>query len=328
MTNTRTALTTAACLVGLAVGTGTAAAEQIRIAGNFPANHSSSLAIDRFEKQVEEATNGDLQVDVFPAMQLGGAGENVDQVRSGAIFATWIGTAYLSRIVPELEAVSLPFLFDGREQAFEVIDGEVGDRLAAELGEKGFETLGWMELGARHVTNSQRPLETMADFEGLKIRLQPNETHIATFNAVGANPVSMDIKEVYSALQQHVLDGQENPYTIIRTRNFEEVQSHLSDTSHFFDFIVVAANQNRFEALPPEHRKVVREAMADAVAFQRERAATQSEKALAALKEKMTFTPLPDDTRAALRGATSGVVDRVRERTGDGIVDLVLSKVE
>ncbi len=328
MTNTRTALTTAACLVGLAVGTGTAAAEQIRIAGNFPANHSSSLAIDRFEKQVEEATNGDLQVDVFPAMQLGGAGENVDQVRSGAIFATWIGTAYLSRIVPELEAVSLPFLFDGRGQAFEVIDGEVGDRLAAELGGKGFETLGWMELGARHVTNSQRPLETMADFEGLKIRLQPNETHIATFNAVGANPVSMDIKEVYSALQQHVLDGQENPYTIIGTRNFEEVQSHLSDTSHFFDFIVVAANQDRFEALSPEHQKVVRQAMADAVAFQRERAATQSEKALAALKEKMTFTPLPDDTRAALREATSGVVDRVRERTGDEIVDLVLSKVE
>jgi TRAP-type C4-dicarboxylate transport system substrate-binding protein len=122
-----------------------------------------------------------------------------------------------------------------------------------------------MELGSRNVTNSVRPLKTLEDFKNLKVRLQPNETHIATFRAVGANPVSMDIKEVYSALQQGVLDGQENPYSIIETRRFDEVQKYLSDTGHFFDFIIIAANKRKFDGLKPEVKDAVRAAMAKAI---------------------------------------------------------------
>lgn len=186
-------------------------------------------------------------------------------MRTGVIFGTWIGAAYLSRTVPELEAVSLPFAYPDRETAFRVIDGPVGDLLNQKLAEKGFTALGWMELGLRHVTNDVRPIDEIGDFEGLKIRLQPNETHLATFRAIGANPVSMGIQEVYSALQQGVLDGQENPYSIILTRSFDEVQKHLSDTAHFFDFIVIAANKRAFDRLSPEHQKAVREAMDEAV---------------------------------------------------------------
>jgi tripartite ATP-independent transporter DctP family solute receptor len=304
------------------------AQERLRIAGNFPEDHTATGAMEIFKEEVEKITDGSIQVDLFPAMQLGGAQENVDQVRSGAIFGVFTSIAYFSRSVPEYEAVSLPFLFDSREQAFALMDGEVGDYLDAKMAEEGFVNLGYMELGFRHVTNDVRPIETMADFEGLKIRLQPNEVHLDTFRVIGANPTPMDISEVYSALQQGVLDGQENPYNIIATRGFDEVQTYLSDSGHFFDFINAVANKDRFDALSPEHQEAVRDAMRTAVLWQRKEAAAQEEKFREILIERgMEFTPISDEVRANLREATAGVVDGLRERIGDEPIDLVLANI-
>ena len=306
-----------------------ASAETIRIAGNFAVDHSSSKAMEIFKQELATRSGGDLKADIFPAMQLGGAQENVDQVRSGTVFATWIGIAYLSRTVPELEAVSLPFAFPDRAAAFRVIDGKVGSLLDAKLADKGFRTLGYMELGSRNVTNNVRPIKTMADFADLKIRLQPNETHVATFKAIGANPVAMGIKEVYSALQQNVLDGQENPYSIIATRRFDEVQTYVSDSGHFFDFIVLVANKDRFDALPAAQQKAVREAAATTVAWQRAKAAEEDAAARVELvKRGMQFDPLSAETRDALRKATSGVVDELKGKIGNEIIDAVLAEAQ
>ncbi len=319
----------AAALATLIAAAPMTSAETLRIGGNFPTEHSSSKAMEIFAEAVARETGGDLEIANFPAMQLGGAKENVDQVRSGVIFGTWIGTAYLSRTVPELEAVSLPFAYPDRETAFRVIDSEVGDLLDEKLAEKGFVSLGWMELGSRNVTNSVRPLETVADFEGLKLRMQPNETHLATFRAIGANPVSMGISEVYSALQQGVLDGQENPYSIIESRQFNEVQTHLSDSAHFFDYILLVANKRKFDRLSDDQQAAIRTAAAEAVAWQREQAAAEDTTAKQKLIDAgMTFTPLSDETRAALQEKTAGVVDEVRERIGAEVVDAVLAEID
>lgn len=302
-------------------------AETLRIAGNFPVEHSSSMAMEKFKESVAELSGGDLTIETFPAMQLGGAQENVDQVRSGVIFATWIGSAYLSQTVPELEAVSLPFAYADRATAFRVIDGEVGEALNAKLADSGFESLGWMELGFRNVTNNIRPIETADDFNGLKIRLQPNETHIATFRALGANPVSMGISEVYSALQQGVLDGEENPYPIIESRHFNEVQKYLSDSGHFFDYIVLVANKKKFDALSDEQKTVLREAAADAIAWQREQAATEDEAAKQTLIDTgMVLSPISAETRTELRKRTAGVVDELKQKIGGDLIDLVLTE--
>lgn len=317
----------AAAFAALMAAPSLAAAASIRIAGNFAVEHSSSQAMEMFKARVAELTGGDLTVETFPAMQLGGAKENVDQVRSGAIMGTWIGSAYLSRTVPELEAVSLPFAYPDRDAAFRVIDGPVGKLLDDKLAERGFIALGWMELGSRNVTNNTRPIESVADLEGLKIRLQPNETHLATFRAIGANPVSMGIKEVYSALQQGVLDGQENPYSIIATRKFNEVQKYLSDSGHFFDFIVVVVNKRQFEGLPAEHQDAMRTAMAEAVAWQRAKAAEEDEAAREALiAAGMQFTPISAEVRADLRERTQSVVGELKDRVGAEIVDAVLEQ--
>lgn len=298
-------------------------AQTLRLGGNFAADHSSSRAMEIFKTELEKA-DVDLDAGLFPAMQLGGAQENVDQVRSGAIFGTWIGIAYVSRIVPELEAVSLPFAFDSREQAFKLIDGPVGDTFNELLAKKGFTALGYMELGFRNITNNERPIENADDLDGLKIRLQPNETHLATFRALGANPVSMDVKELYGALQQGVLDGQENPYSIIQTKRFNEVQKYLSDSKHFYDFIVVLANKDSFDALSAEKQAAVKSALAKAVSWQREQAATEDKQAREALIEAgMVFTPISDETRDELRARTSGIKDRLREKLGTEIIDQV-----
>jgi TRAP-type transport system periplasmic protein len=304
-----------------------AAQQKLQIAGNFATEHPSSVAVEQvFRKEVARLTNNQLQVDVFPAMQLGGAKENVDAVRSGTLALTWVGAAFLSRIAPELEAVSLPFVFANRESAFRVIDGPVGQAIDKKLQDKGFLSLGWMELGMRHVTNSKGPIRSMADMKGLKVRLQPNETHLNTFRALGANPVAMDVKELYSALEQRVVDGQENPYTVISASRFGEVQKHLSNTGHFFDFIAVVASKRAFEQLKPEHQKAVREAMTATVAYQRKLAAEQEAGKFGELKAKMTYTELTPAAREEMRKASLPVIEDVKKRAGADLVNQVLSE--
>ncbi len=319
-----------ALAAGLAFAAGGALAqEKLRIAGNFTDKHSSSVAIEQFKKDVEAATGGRVVIETFPNMQLGGAQENVTQTRAGTIFGTWVGMAFLSRTVPELEAVSLPFLFPNREVAYKVMDGPVGDLIDKKLEDKGFIALGFMELGARQVTNNVRPIKTAADLKGLKIRLQPNETHLATFRALGANPQAMDIREVYSAMEQKVLDGHENPYNLIFDSRFFEVQKYVSNTAHFFDFIAVVANRKKFQALSSEHQKAIKTAMDKAVATQRVEAAKADAVALVELQKKgMQYDAMPPAEREAMRKATAGVVDEIKKRVGADLVDSVLAEVK
>lgn len=305
------------------------AAERLRVAGNFPTDHSVSRAMEVFKEQVERESDGELQIDLFPAMQLGGATENVDQVRSGTIFAVFTSIAYFTRTIPEYEAVSLPFLFDNREQAFAVMDGPVGEQLDAKMEALGFVNLGYGELGFRHVTNSLRPITSVDDFAGMRIRLQPNEVHLQTFRALGANPVSMDVSELYSALQQGVLDGQENPYNIIASRRFNEVQSYLSDSGHFYDFINAVANKRSYERLSEEHRAIIDTAMAEAMAWQRAAAAAEEEEWREQLVAAgMEFTPISAELRAELRDATQEVTTSLKERIDPAFIELVIQEAQ
>ncbi len=314
---------------GMLLSSSVLATERLRVAGNFPTDHSVSRAMEVFKEEVESASEGEIRVDLFPAMQLGGATENVDQVRSGSIFAVFTSIAYFTRSVPDYEAVSLPFLFDSRDQAFAVMDGPVGEHLDNKMAELGFVNLGYGELGFRHVTNNLHPITSVEDFEGMRIRLQPNEVHLQTFRALGANPVAMDVSELYSALQQGVLDAQENPYNIIASRRFNEVQEHLSDSGHFYDFINAVANQRRYNALSDEHRAIVDDAMQAAMVWQRYTAAQEEESWRQQLvDEGMVFTPISLELRAELREATMEVAESLEERVDPEFIELVFQEAE
>jgi TRAP-type C4-dicarboxylate transport system substrate-binding protein len=194
---------------------------------------------------------------------------------------------------------------------------------------KGFHLHGFMELGSRNVSNNKQPIKTLSDFRGLKIRLQPDDIHLATFRALGANPVAMDIKEVYSALQQGVLDGQENPYAVIRDRNFNQVQKFLTGTGHFFDFIIIVSNKKRFDALKTQHRGALEESMRKAVRKQREEAAKADLEALEELKKRgMQFeTPSPQLV-AEMRKATAGVLEILKKKVDPKLVDEVIASAK
>ena len=321
--------TIAAALAVLCVAAPAHAQTKWRLAGNFATEHSSSVAMNQFRDELAKASGGQFTVDVFPAMQLGGAAENVQNVRAGTLQMIWVGMAFLSRTVPELEAISLPFQFDSREQAFRVVDGPVKKLYDAKFADKGLIDLGIMELGARHVTNSKRPIKSVDDLKGLKIRMQPNETHLATFRALGANPVAMDIKELYSALQQGVVDGQENPFAVIRASRYFEVQKFVTNTGHFFDFINVVANRRAFEALPPAQQKTLRDSMAKAVAWQRERAKVEENESIAEIKAKgMTYDEVSPQFREQMRKGSAGVVEDVKKRVGADFVNRVIAETK
>ncbi|WP_142847171.1 TRAP transporter substrate-binding protein [Telmatospirillum sp. J64-1] len=324
----KTMLNAAAALVLTVAGmSGAAFAQEVtlRASGSFQPGHSSSLAMERFRDAVAEKTNGEVRVDLFPSNQLGGAEQQVDQVRRGSIFMSWSGPSFWTRVVPELEALGLPFVLPDPEKAFQVVDGPIGDILAEKFEERGVTVLGWGDLGARHVSNSRRALTSIEDFNGLKIRMQPNEVHLRTFRALGASPAPLDIAELFSALQQRVMDGQENPYSIILTNRFEEVQGHLSDTGHFYDYVVYLANKDLFEKLKPEHQEAIRSAMAEAITWQRAYNGEANAKALEELQAKgVTFTPVSDEFRDAMRERTREIVEETRQRLGTDFVDQVL----
>jgi TRAP-type transport system periplasmic protein len=299
----------------------------LRIGSTLGAKHTSSKAMEMFKAELAQRPHDPIEVELSTNMELGGAKELIDHVRAGSLFATWVGVSFVSRLVPEVEAVGLPFVFRDAQDAMRAIDGAVGKLIEAKLSAKGFTALAWMNLGARHVTNSKRPLKFLDDFKGLKLRVQPNETHLAVFRALGAKPVAMDIKDVYAALQHEDIDGQENPYSITDLNKYYESQKYLSDSGHFIDFIVLIANNKIFTGLPPEQQKAIRTAARVAAIQQRKMAAEAEVAALANLKANgMQFDPLPPETRAALRNATAGVIDSVRKRVGAELVDQVVAQ--
>jgi tripartite ATP-independent transporter DctP family solute receptor len=298
----------------------------LRIRSAFFADHSSSKAVEIFRTEVVRRTQGAVEVEFAPVGPQGGVKDLIEELRTDTIFASPMPMPYLSRLVPETEALSLPFVFKDADHARRATDGAVGKLIEAKLLAKGFVPLGWMALGARHVTNSKRPLKTLDDFKGLKIRVQPSETYMATFRALGANPVAMDIKDVFTALQQRDIDAYEGPYQPMYNAKFYEVQKYLSDTGHAFELIVFIASKKAFAGLPPEHQKAVRDAARIATVQQWKMAAAMDEAAFASLKASgMQFDPIPATTRVAFKRAMSGVIDGARRRLGAGLVDRVIA---
>ena len=297
----------------------------LRIESILPAAVTPSRSMQIFKDEVARRSGGALEVEVLAGSPRG-LKEVVDAVHAGSVFATWTSVGYFSRLVPEIAAVSLPFIFDNYDDARRAVSGSVGRLIAAKLEAKGFIVLAWMDLGEFHVMNSKRPLKTLDDFKGLKLRVLPNATHLATFQALGARPVAMDFKDVEAALRQGDIDGEEMDYSVTYANKFYESQKYVSDTRHFLDFNLLVANKGAFASLDPMQQKAVREAATITTVQQNKMLTEVESKSLARLQEVgMQFDPLPAETRLALRRATASVVDDVRKWVGADVVNKVLA---
>ena len=316
----------AAALLALA-SAAQAQSTTLRMHGVYAAEDTSSKAMEIFKTEAERLSGQTLAIELIPDTPgAGGAREVIDEVRTQKVFGTWIGAPGFSRLVPEIGALSLPFVFDNYDQMARALQGPVGAAIESKLSAKGFTVLGWMQWGARHVMNSKRPLRTLDDFNGLKMRVQPNETHLATFRALGANPVPLDLKDIHAALRQGDVDGFEGPYLTIYSYKFYEHQKYISDSAHVLDLIAVVVNKQAFMSLQPGEQKAIREAAATACAHQWKMTAAEDAAALVKLKEiGLQYDPLPPGTRAALRQATVVVIGDARKRFGDEVVDSILA---
>jgi tripartite ATP-independent transporter DctP family solute receptor len=322
----------AVVVIAALLGAGPDASAQevkLRASGSFPAGHTGSIAMEVFKSELARLTKGAVVVELFPGNVLGGAFEQVDQVRTGQIQMSWAGPSFYDRLVPEFNASTLPFAASTASQAFCQIDSELGSYLAERSAEKGVLVLGWGSNGFRHITNNKRPIKKVDDLKGLKIRTPSGEVFSMTFRAVGANPTPIDIKELYQALQQGVVDGQENPYDNMWVRKFHEVQKYLSNSGHFYDWVTYFMHRPTFDGLKPEYQKAVREAMFAAVAYQRALAERQNTEALGKLiKGGMKYDELSKEELAKFREAVRPVYDTIRQRIGGKAVDLALKAIK
>jgi tripartite ATP-independent transporter DctP family solute receptor len=320
-----------ACSIAIAAGSMTASADELRLGSGFGDNHSSTRALrDVFAPKVEELTDGRYTVTAFANSELGQAPEMVNQAQSSINFGVYVSSAFFNSQVPEIGVSNMPFIFSDRETAFKVFDGPFGDRLKPLFEAKGLVVLGFMELGFRNITNSMRPVAMPDDLKGLKIRLQNNPVHIATFNLLGASPTSIDASEMFAALSQGVVDAQENPYAVINSfRLYDAKQKYLSDTGHFFDVIVFAASKSALEAMSAEDRAAILEAGRLATLEQRKYAAADEARELeAVLSHGVELTKLTPEQREAFRAATVPVQGEVRAQLGEALVNDFLAAVE
>ena len=262
-----------------------------------------------FSNLVTSGTNGSVSVEVFGSNQLGSAAEHVQQVRDGILQATLTSTGALASYYPRIDVLNLPFAFSGNAATYEVFDGPFGTALAedieAELGD--VVVLGFPDTGGFFaVTNSQREIATLEDFDGIRIRTMTLPSHQTIIQALGAEAYPLAWGEVYSGLQTGVIDGQMNPVPIISFANFSEVQEYLTLTNHLFSPYTFMINRAFYEGLSDEERAVVHTAAENCVTASRgiSRIIEASDRGLAGLMDSINVTALTDDVRSDMAAAT------------------------
>lgn len=298
--------TTRLATLGVAASMLMAGAMSVQAATELRFGHGSSttsyghLSAVEFKNYVEEKSGGDLVIDIFPAGQLGKGKDLLTGTRLGTIDMTMAGNPWMTGFNPVQNVLDIPFIFDDHAHVYRVLDGEVGEKLFASMEEHDLKGIAFWEIGFRNVINSKRPIETVADLKGLKIRTTGNKAHIQAFKLLGANPQPMPFGEVYLALQTGVVDGTEHPVNEIYAMKFHEVTDHLSLTRHAYTAMVVTMNLDRWKSLSPEQQQIVMDGAAAATRFQRDLLKQENANRLQLLKDS-GMKVIEDIDRAPMR---------------------------
>lgn len=261
------------------------AAEVVIKAGHgTTSEHPTHLALLRLADAVANATGNEVKIEVYPDRQLGEERELVEGLQLGTVDMAVVSTGPLLAFAPKIGVVDLPFLFRDNAHVAAVLDGDIGAELLSQFDGTGIKGLAWWENGWRHLT-ANKPIRSVEDLDGLKLRTMQNPVHIAAFQKLGAAPIPMAWGEVFTSLGQGVIDAQENPITVIYVNSLWEVQKNLMLTGHVYGPHVVLFSQSKWDSLTPEQQKAVADAATEATSFQRSEAARLEAENLAKLKE-------------------------------------------
>src|SRR5690554_6634132 len=248
-------------------------------------DHPAGLAAKKFSAELLKATGGKMKISVIANQALGPDPQMLGALQGGVQeFYTGSALAMLGQ-VKELGFQDVPFLFESEAEAHQVFDGPVGDYLNEKLSSVGIHVLGWWENGFRHITYSRRPVNTLDDLKGLKLRTQPNPLTLDAFKALGANAAPLAWSELFVALETRAFDGQENPIVLMNTQRFYEVQKYMTLSGHVYSPLIFAVSKKFWDQLTPEEQALMTQAAQNATKYQRELTASEVESALEKMKE-------------------------------------------
>ena len=280
-----------------------------------------AMGADHFAELVKQKSKGDIEIKVFPSSQLGAQKELIEGLIYGTVDMTLTGTAELGTFQPQMALFDMPFLFKDRAHAYKALD-TVGMELGKPLEAKGIKLLGYMENGIRHMTNNTRPVKTPADMKGLKIRVMNNKVYIEMMKSLGASPTPMAFSELYSAMQQGTVDGQENPSAHIFTKRFYEVQKYASMTGHAYAPEPVLISMISWKKLNPSQQAIIQSAATESIAWQRK----LSEKLDTEFWDKIKATgkiQVIEVDRKPFMDATEGIYKQLSKTVGQENIDKV-----
>lgn len=249
-------------------------------------NSHQGNGIDVLAQEVEKGTNGRIIIKNFFSGSLGGERESIESVQLGTQELTGTSTGPIPNFVPAVKILDIPFLFRDKAHARAVLDGPIGQALLKEFDSKGFKALAWSENGVRHMTNNKRPVNMPDDLKGLKMRTMENPVHVAAYKGFGIITTPMAFPEVFTALQQGVVDGQENPLSVIMAAKFDQVQKYMTLTAHVYSPALLLMNKASFDKLSPADQKVFLDAAKLAAAATRARVDKDDASGVAELRSK------------------------------------------
>ena len=276
--------------LGLTLALGFVACTQaqttMRISISVGKDSHQGVGIDVFASEVEKRTAGRYKVQTFYSGSLGGERESIEAVQLGTQELTLTSTGPIPNFVPEARILDIPFLFRDKAHAQAVLDGPIGQDMLTKFDSKGFKALAWAENGVRHMTNSKRAVNTPDDLKGLKMRTMENPVHVAAYKGFGIVPTPMAFPEVFTALQQGTVDGQENPLSVIMAAKFDQVQKHLTLTGHVYSPAIFLMNKAAFDKLSAADKTAFLEAAKAGAKANRARVAEDDTKGVAELRSK------------------------------------------
>ncbi|MBW6485852.1 MAG: DctP family TRAP transporter solute-binding subunit [Syntrophobacterales bacterium] len=295
-----------------------------------PPIHPQHHGAVAFAKYVNEKTNGEIEVQVFPLGQLGGERSMCEQVQGGTLHMTSATAGVLANFVPEIGIIELPFVYPDRETAYKVLDDkDVRERFAKYAEAKGFVFIGYTENEFRDMTNSKRPIKNPDDLKGLKIRVLEAPMMIDTFKALGTNPTPLPFPEIYNALQQKVIDGQDNPIFTSIMMKFTEVNKFATITNHVLTECPTVVSRDFWKSLTPPQQKIFREAAAVQLKVNREGNAKNRLVALEKAKaQNVDVHVLTAGEREAFKKVVQPVLEKYRASYGAEWFDFYLKKID
>ncbi len=278
----------ALCGVATALVPVAPAAAQTTLKMNISVSQNShyGVAVDTFAREVERRTGGRYKVQNFYSGALGAERESIEAIQLGTLDLTMTSTGPVPNFVPEVAILDIPFLFRDYAHARAVLDGPIGQDLLAKFPAKGIEALAWGENGFRHMTNSKHPVNSPDDLKGLKMRTMENPVHIEAYKAFGIIPTPMAFTEVFTALQQGTVDGQENPVSVITAAKFDQVQKYMTMTGHVYSPALILMNKALWDKLSAADKQAFTDAAKEAVKANRARIDDDERKAVADLRSK------------------------------------------